>query len=169
MFQNPDLPDSTGFDFISLEASVLDGAVGDWFGTMFLAVGAISLFAAALGIVDYVSRLVSDVIFTGYTRASGSTWTESRLYFAVVWTMIVFGSAILLVGFDQPLVLLTISTVMGGAIMTVYTILLLITNRRYLPDAIQLGGYRRVILAASVLLLGTCTVIVALNEAKKLF
>ena len=169
VFQNPDLPDSSGFDFIALEASVLDGAVGDWFGTMFLAVGAISLFAAALGIVDYVSRLVSDVIYTGYTRASGSTWTESRLYFAVVWTMIVFGSAILLVGFDQPLVLLTISTVMGGAIMTVYTILLLITNRRYLPDAIQLGGYRRVILAASVLLLGTCTVIVALNEAKKLF
>jgi hypothetical protein len=169
VFQNPDLPDSSGFDFIALEASVLDGAVGDWFGTMFLAVGAISLFAAALGIVDYVSRLVSDVIYTGYTRASGSTWTESRLYFAVVWTMIVFGSAILLVGFDQPLVLLTISTVMGGAIMTVYTTLLLITNRRYLPDAIQLGGYRRVILAASVLLLGTCTVIVALNEAKKLF
>ena len=41
VFQNPDLPDSSGFDFISLEASVLDGAVGDWFGTMFLAVGAI--------------------------------------------------------------------------------------------------------------------------------
>ena len=31
--------------------------------------------------------------------------------------------------------------------MTVYTCLLLVTNRRYLPDAIQLGGYRRVILA----------------------
>ena len=68
VFQNPDLPDSSGFDFIALEASVLDGAVGDWFGTMFLAVGAISLFAAALGIVDYVSRLVADVIHTGYAR-----------------------------------------------------------------------------------------------------
>ena len=66
MYKNPDLPDSSGFDFISLEASVLDGVVGDWFGTMFLAVGAISLFAAALGIVDYVSRLVADVIHTGY-------------------------------------------------------------------------------------------------------
>lgn len=163
VFQNPDLPESSGFDFISLEASVLDGAVGDWFGTMFLAVGAISLFAAALGIVDYVSRLVADVLHT-----RDSKWSESRMYFAVVWTMITFGSLILLLGFDQPLVLLTISTVMGGAIMTVYTVLLLITNRRYLPKAIQLGGYRRVILIASVLLLGTCTIIVALNEAKKL-
>ena len=59
---------------------MLDGAVGNWFGTMFLAIGAISLFAAALGIVDYVSRLVADVIHTGYTRGSGR-WSESRMYF----------------------------------------------------------------------------------------
>jgi hypothetical protein len=167
VYKNPDLPESSGFDFISLEASVLEGAVGEWFGTMFLAVGAVSLFAAALGIVDYVSRLVADVIHTGYVRGS-RRWTESKLYFAVVWTMVIFGSLILMSGFDQPLVLLTISTVMGGAIMTVYTCLLLITNRRYLPKQIQLGGYRRVILFGSVALLGTCTAIVAANEASKL-
>jgi hypothetical protein len=168
VYKNPDLPDSSGFDFISLEASVLDGAVGEWFGTMFLAVGAVSLFAAALGIVDYVSRLVADVIHTGYTRGS-TRWSESKLYFAVVWSMVVFGCLILLSGFDQPLVLLTISTVMGGAIMTVYTCLLLVTNRRYLPGPVALGGYRRLILFASIALLGICTVIVAANEFKKLF
>jgi hypothetical protein len=168
VYKNPDLPDSSGFDFIALEASVLEGAVGEWFGTMFLAVGAVSLFAAALGIVDYVSRLVADVVHTGYVRGS-RRWTESKLYFGIVWTLVIFGCLILLSGFDQPLVLLTISTVMGGAIMTVYTCLLLVTNRRYLPKQIQLGGYRRVILFASVALLGTCTAIVAANEATKLF
>jgi hypothetical protein len=168
VYRNPDLPDSSGFDFIALEASVLDGAVGEWFGTMFLAVGAVSLFAAALGIVDYVSRLVADVIHTGYVRGS-RRWTESKLYFAVVWTLVIFGCLILLSGFDQPLVLLTISTVMGGAIMTVYTCLLLVTNRRYLPKPIQLGGYRRMILFGSVALLGICTAIVAVNEFAKLF
>ena len=65
VFENPDLPDSSGFDFIALEADVLDDTVGQWFGTLFLAVGAVSLFAAALGIVDYVSRLVADVIHVG--------------------------------------------------------------------------------------------------------
>jgi hypothetical protein len=168
VFKHPDLPATSGFDFISLEADVLDGAVGNWFGTMFLAAGAISLFAAALGIVDYVSRLVADVIHTGYTRGS-RRWSESRLYFTVVWSMVSFGCLILLLGFDQPLVLVTISTVAGGAIMTVYTCLLLITNRRYLPKPIQLGGYRRGILFASVALLGVCTVIVAAGEASKLF
>ena len=49
VYGNPDLPDESDFDFISLEADVLDDKVGEWFGTLFLAIGAVSLFAAALG------------------------------------------------------------------------------------------------------------------------
>jgi hypothetical protein len=168
VFGNPDLPDSSGFDFISLEADVLDDRVGDWFGTAFLAIGAVSLFAAALGIVDYVSRLVADVVRVGYTGES-RRWTESRVYFTVVWTMIVFGSAILLAGFDQPLALVTISTVLGGAIMFVYTCLLVLTNRRYLPAELKLRGYRLVIIVASILLLGVTSTIVAINQFGNLF
>jgi hypothetical protein len=167
VYQNPDLPDSSGFDFIALEGDVIKATVGTWFGTLFLAVGAISLFAAALGIVDYVARLVADVIHVGYTRDRGGS--ESKLYFAVVWTMVVVGSAILLAGFDQPLVLVTISTVMGGAIMFVYTCLLLVTNRRYLPEGIKLRGYRIGILLFSVGMLGVTTAIVAVDQIGNLF
>jgi hypothetical protein len=167
VFQNPDLPESSGFDFIALEADVLDERVGSWFGTLFLAVGAISLFAAALGIVDYVARLVADVIHVGYTRESGRI-SESRLYFTVVWCMILFGSGILLVGFDQPLVLVTISTVLGGAIMFVYTCLLLVTNRRYLPEAVKLRGYRIGILLFAVAMLGITTAIVGVDQVGNL-
>ena len=69
VYKNPDLPDSSGFDFIALESQVLDARVGSWFGTLFLAVGAVSLFAAALGIVDYVARL-SPTSSTSGTRAT---------------------------------------------------------------------------------------------------
>ena len=163
VYEHPDLPDESGFDFIALEGQVLDDTVGAWFGTLFLAVGAISLFAAALGIVDYVGRLVADVIYVGYTRGS-ARWTESRLYFAVVWCLIAFGCAILLLGFDQPLVLVTISTVLGGVIMFVYTCLLMVTNRRYLPEPIQLRGYRLGILAFAAALLGVTTTIVGIDQ-----
>jgi hypothetical protein len=168
VYRNPDLPDSSGFDFIALESDVLKSDVGAWFGTLFLVVGAVSLFAAALGIVDYVGRLVADVIYVGYTSHS-RRWTESRLYFAVVWCLIAFGCAILLLGFDQPLVLLTISTVLGGGLMVIYTCLLLVTNRRYLPDEIELRGYRQWVLVASALLLGTVTVIVGIDQFGQLF
>jgi hypothetical protein len=133
------------------------------FGTLFLAIGAVSLFAAALGIVDYVGRLLADVIHVGYAR-DRSRWSESRIYFAVVWTMVGFGSAILLLGFDQPLVLLTISTVLGGAIMFVYSCLLMVTNRRYLSGPVALSGYRIGILGASIILLGVTTAIVGIDQ-----
>jgi hypothetical protein len=163
VFGNPDLPDSSGFDFISLEADQLDAQVGEWFGTLFLAIGAVSLFAAALGIVDYVSRLVADVVRVGYASES-RRWTESRIYLLVVWTMIVFGSAILLAGFDQPLVLVTISTVLGGFIMFVYSCLLVVTNRRYLPEPLKLRGYRLVLIGCAILVLGATSVIVGVDQ-----
>jgi Mn2+/Fe2+ NRAMP family transporter len=168
VFGNPDLPDESNFDFISLQADQLDVQVGDWFGTLFLAIGTVSLFAAALGIVDYVSRLVADVIRCGYTEGSGR-WTESRLYFAVVWTMVIVGSGILLAGFDQPLVLVTISTVLGGFIMFVYSSLLVVTNRRYLPSDLKLRGYRLAIMVFAILLLGTTSVIVGIDQFGNLF
>jgi hypothetical protein len=167
VFGNPDLPDESGFDFISLEADELDARVGDWFGTMFLAIGTVSLFAAALGIVDYVSRLVADVVRVGYTEGN-RRWTESRLYFTVVWIMVIVGSLILLLGFDQPLVLVTISTVFGGVIMVVYSCLLLVTNRRYLPAELKLRGYRLGVIVFAILLLGTTSTIVAINQVGNL-
>jgi len=168
VFGNPALPESSGFDFIALEADELDARVGDWFGTLFLAIGAISLFAAALGIVDYVSRLIADVVRVGYAGGS-SRWTESRIYFAVVWTMVVFGSAILALGFDQPLVLVTISTVLGGVIMFVYSCLLVVTNRRYLPDELRLRGYRLGMIGFAIVLLGVCSTIVGIDQFGNLF
>jgi hypothetical protein len=167
VFGHPDLPDSSGFDFISLEAQVLDSQVGEWFGTLFLAIGAVSLFAAALGIVDYVGRLLTDVIHVGYAR-DRSKWSESLIYFAVVWALVVIGSAILLSGFDQPLVLLTISTVLGGAIMFVYSILLLITNRRFLTGPVALSGYRIGLLLIAICVLGVTTAIVGVDQFGKL-
>jgi hypothetical protein len=163
VYGHPDLPDSSGFDFISLEASQLDAQVGEWFGTLFLAIGAVSLFAAALGIVDYVSRLVADVVRVGYASTS-VRWTESRIYLAVVWTMIAFGSAILLAGFDQPLVLVTISTVLGGFIMFVYSSLLVVTNRRYLPEPLKLRGYRLALMLVAIAVLGATSIIVGVDQ-----
>ena len=110
-----------------------------------------------------MARLVADVIHVGYTRERGRI-SESLLYFTVVWCLVLFGSAILLLGFDQPLVLVTISTVLGGAIMFVYTCLLLVTNRRYLPDALKLRGYRVGVLLFAVAMLGVTTAIVAVDQ-----
>ena len=136
VFGQPDLPDDIGF--LEVEGQRLNDLVGSWMGPLFWSIGAFSLFAASMGIVDYTSRLAADVLKTTYRPRS----SESRLYFGVVWGLVAVGVLILVAGLDQPLVLLVISACVAAVTMFVYSILLLITNRRYLPEAIQIRSYR---------------------------
>jgi len=55
----------------------------------------------------------------------------------------------------QPLVLLIISATVGGTMMFLYSILLIMLNRKYLPDPLKIGSYRLVALMWAVLLFGT--------------
>jgi hypothetical protein len=126
--------------FLQLEGEALKETVGPWFGTLFWIIGSFSLFAAALGIVDYPSRLAADVLKTSYLRDHG--WSESKLYFALVWGLIVIGSVIVLTITSQPLVLLIISSCVGGFMMFIYSALLLVTNRKLLPPSIRISGVR---------------------------
>jgi hypothetical protein len=139
--------------FLQAEGDVLGDRVGGWFRMLFWLVGAFSLFASALGIVDYTSRLLADVVCTNYLRAH-RYWTESRLYFAIVWTMVLVSAVILLTVSSQPLVLLVISASVGGFMMFIYSILLITTNRRRLPEAVRIRGWRVAAMLWAVLLFG---------------
>ena len=163
VYGNPAVKDSD-FDFIQIEGNTLKDAVGTWFGTLFWVIGAVSLFGAALGIIDYVSRLVADVLRVGYLRES-KRWTESKLYFVVVWTLIVCGSAILLSGFDQPLSLVVVAAALSGGVMFIYSILLMIINRRFLPEPLKVRGIRLAVLLWAAGLFGVMSVLVVINEA----
>ena len=163
VFGNPAVQDSD-FDFIQIEGNALKASTGAWFGTLFWVIGAISLFGAALGIIDYVSRLVADVLRVGYLRES-RRWTESRLYFVVVWTLIACGTAILLSGFDQPLSLVVVAAALSGGVMFIYSILLLVINRRFLPDQLKVRGIRMLALMWATALFGVMSVLVVINEA----
>jgi hypothetical protein len=163
VYGNPAVKDSD-FDFIQIEGNALKAATGEWFGTLFWVIGAISLFGAALGIIDYVSRLVADVLRVGYLRES-KRWTESKLYFCVVWFLIACGTGILLSGFDQPLSLVVIAAALSGGVMFIYSLLLLVINRRFLPDQLKVRGLRMLVLLWAAGLFGVMSVLVVINEA----
>ena len=109
LFGRPDLPQTVAF--LQIEGRRLQEIVGPWFGVLFWAIGSFSLFASAMGIADYTSRLAADVLKSTYLRSSAVS--ESRLYFWLVWGLIGLGCSILLIGMDQPLVLLVISASVG--------------------------------------------------------
>jgi hypothetical protein len=122
--------------FLKIEGDFLSAAVGGWFGTFFWVVGAFSLFAASLGIVDYTSRLAADVIRTVYWRGG----RESLIYAGLVWAMVGVGCGIIASGMDQPLVLLVIAGCVAAFMMFIYSALLIVLNRRLLAP--ELGPAR---------------------------
>jgi hypothetical protein len=156
---------ASDISFLEVEGNALNDRVGGWFGTFFWVIGAISLFAAALGIVDYTSRLGADVLKTAYLREAN----ESKIYFALVWGLVTIGCVILLAGFSQPLVLLVIAAVTGGLMMFIYSALLILLNRRVLPPQIRPGGGRVAALVWSFLLFGLLSVLTFNQQIRTLF
>ena len=156
---------TNNISFLKAEGEALNETVGGWFGTFFWIIGAFSLFAAALGIVDYTSRLAADVLKTAYLK----TANESKIYFALVWGLVVIGIIVLLAGVTQPLILLVISAVTGGLMMFIYSALLLLVNRRVLPREIRPGIGRVAALVWAFLLFGFLSVLTFNEQLRKLF
>jgi hypothetical protein len=150
LFGVPDLPSTAAF--LQIEGTRLQALVAPWFGILFWATGAFSLFSASMGITDYTSRIGADVLKSAYLRESRVS--ESVLYFWFVWGLVAIGCFILLIGLDQPLVLLVISACVGGTMMFLYSGLLILLNRRALPAAIRVRSYRLAALWWSILFFG---------------
>jgi hypothetical protein len=160
--------DAESFDFIELQGEALQADQGNWLGTLFWLIGTVVLFSTNLIVVDMIGRLTADVLKTTTLR-DNDRWSESRLYFITVWAMILFGSIILLSGFDQPLLLLVVASALNGLVMFVYSILLLQLNRGVLPREIGLKGGRLVAIMWAVLFYGFFSVILIIDQSKQLF
>lgn len=155
LFGRDDVTNS--IDFLRVEGEVLNDIVGPWFGVLFWAVGTFSLFAAAVGIVDYTSRLSADILKSTYLQKRKIS--ESRIYFIAVWGLVIAGIAILGLGLQQPIVLLIISACVAGVSMFIYSILLAIMNRRSLPKQIRINGWRTTVLIFASAFFGVLAVL----------
>jgi hypothetical protein len=151
------------FDFIRLQGEALGAEKGDWLATTFWLIGSVVLYSTNLAVLDMVGRVTADVLKTGPMR-DHERWSESRIYFTVVWAEIIFGSAILLSGVTQPLLLLVIASSLNGLVMFVYSCLLIQLNRRTLPAEIRVGGGRLVALVWAVLFYGFFSVILLIDQ-----
>jgi hypothetical protein len=156
LFGRPGLPN--GIDFLRLEGDALAGAVGGWFGSLFWLIGAYSLFAATVGIIDYSARLAADVLKGTYLRARAIS--ESGVYGVVVWGLVLTSVAIVGLGVRQPLALLVVSACTGALMMGVYAILLIVLNTTTLPAAIAPTRWRVSVLAVAALFFGWLSVLI---------
>jgi Mn2+/Fe2+ NRAMP family transporter len=156
------------FDFIEKEGQVLKEVVAPWFGTLFWIAGFFKLLSTTLGNFDYVSRITGDAVKINATPNS-RFWTESRIYAATVWLLVLVGIVILLTITEQPLLLIVISSAMSAVVMFIYSILLIVMNRSFLPAMIRLSGYRLWIMGFAILWFGYFSVRVIIEYGGQLF
>ena len=157
-----------GFDFIREEGEALQRNYASWTGTAFWLAGMVVLLTTNFTVMDMIGRIVADIAKTTWLRNS-TIWTESRLYVAIVWAMVVFGSIILLAGFDQPLLLIITSAALNGIVMFVYSVLLIQLNRGMLPRAIGLTGVRFGVVIWAVVFYGGFSLFLVYDQLVKLF
>ena len=157
-----------GFDFIREEGEALQRNYASWTGTMFWLAGMVVLLTTNFTVMDMIGRIVADIAKTTWLRNS-TIWTESRLYVAIVWAMVVFGSIILLAGFDQPLLLIITSAALNGIVMFVYSVLLIQLNRGMLPRAIGLTGVRFGVVIWAVVFYGGFSLFLVYDQLVKVF
>ncbi|MPY82969.1 MAG: hypothetical protein GEV00_06510 [Actinophytocola sp.] len=151
------------FAFIRAEGEILGDRIGDWLPAAFWLTGSVVLFSTNLGVLDHVGRVIGDIVKTKWLRDS-VRWSESKLYFTIVWTEIVIGSVILLSGVDEPLRLLVIASALNGISMFVYSALLIWLNRRAVPKPIRITGVRLVAMVWAVIFFGYFTYFLVAND-----
>ena len=171
VYQHPACPTAAGSTSSSSRATSSKETVGPWFGTLFWGIGAVSLFAASMGIVDYVARLVADVLRVGYLRESKRWKREQAVLHGRLEHADLRQSASCSLGSISRSSSSRSRRCLGGAVMCFYFCFLLIAiNRKFLPepaqdprlparDPVRLGGCCS----------ARCTAIVAVNEVNKLF
>ena len=144
-----------GLDFVWGQATVIgDQATGGGMLKLgFLVMGIAVLLTTELGVLDATARISTDIVKTNYLR-NNDNWSLSKLYYLFLWSEILLGTVILLVGFDKPLFLLVTSAAMNGFVMFVYSILLLYLNRRILPSRLRMGWVRMLAIGWAVLFFG---------------
>jgi hypothetical protein len=158
-----DLP--RDISFLAIEGDVLAERIGPWFGRLFWAVGAYSLFAAALGIIDINSRLAADVLRTSYIKGR----SESLLYAIIVWAMVLFGIGIVAGGLAQPLLLLVLAGCVAAFMMVIYSALLIVLNCRLLAQQLRPAPYRIAALVGATGLFGLLSAITIVDQMWRLF
>ena len=136
-------------------------------GTFFLIVTSATLFGTQLTVFDATSRILTE----NTVLASGGKIKDKnipKVYYIVLWLMILSGVGIFLAGFTQPLQLLFIAAVLNAIAMFVHTGLTLWLNKTELPKQIAPSTFRTIAMSTAFVFYGGFSAYVVITELQKL-
>jgi hypothetical protein len=121
---------------------------------LFLIMAFLMLFSVMWTVIDAFTRIVSDIIYVNSRVGPFQKYlikfkevSLSHLYYGLIITIVIL-SAILL-PLKQPLILLTISAVLGGIIMSIYIPILIYMNNFRLQKPLRPGWFVNLFMIAA--------------------
>jgi hypothetical protein len=149
-----------GVSFVWAEVQEIERLIGTPAKYLFLVMGVAILFTTEFGVLDAATRISTDVVKITWLR-DNPRWSEGKLYFAFLWGEILLGSGILLLEIWEYKVdarkLFVITSSMNGAVMFLYSMVLVVRNRFGLPADLRIPLWRLAILVATVVFFGAFT------------
>lgn len=131
-----------GLDVAITQAHIFGSKLGQPGFVLFLVMAFLMLFSVMWTVIDALTRMVSDIIYTN-AREGGLhryfSWAEKismgKLYYGIIVLVVIAGA--ILVPLNQPLPLLVISAVLGGLTMAIYTPFLIYINNTKLSKELR--------------------------------
>lgn len=140
-----------GIEVAVVQAHIFGNTLGRPGFILFLVMAFLMLFSVMWTVIDALTRMLSDIIYTN-ARMGGLrryfSWAEKipmgKLYYGIIAIVVVAGA--FLIPLRQPLVLLTISAVLGGLTMALYTPLLIYLNNAKLEKKLRPGIFTNIVM-----------------------
>jgi len=142
-----------GISFLFIEAKLIGQKISPLFGFLFLAVGFLMLYSTQVAVLESTSRIISENFFLLLKNRERRVNLSKGFYLAL-WGQIVFGIFVLLLGFREPRLLLTLAAVINAFCMFVHLGLTYFLNRQTLPQVLRPALYRQVILFIAFIFFG---------------
>jgi hypothetical protein len=154
---------SEGIMFVIHEGLNIGRATMPWLGSLFLIVVSIMLFQTQLGVLDSTSRIMSEnYALKKYSRKKRIPL--SKIYFAFLWSQIIFGLILFSFNIYEPKMLIVIGAVINAIAMFAHVGLIHILNKRTLPKVFRPKRWREYIIYLIFVFFGVFSIVVLTSK-----
>lgn len=134
-----------GISFVFFQADNLSNLTHPLIGTLFLVTSGLFLFATQLGVLESATRITAENLLLIRHDVTDPV-NSGKAFYLILWLEIIVGIILLLMGFQEPRLLLTLGAILNAAAMMVAFPLILLLNRRHLPKRIRPNLLRQLML-----------------------
>jgi hypothetical protein len=139
-----------GINFLFKEAETIGSLVFPFIGRLFLIIVSLMLFSTQMSVLDATSRITSENLVI-LNKNKFSPNNLPKFYFGFLWTQILLGIIIILIGSTEPWQLVELSAFLNAITMMIYTGVILWLNQTSLEKELRPSWWRKMILILIVL------------------